>query len=130
MLAPQGFRPARRGELLVPPDTGTLRPGQSCDGLESSNEFGPVVGFQGRLADTSVRLLPPGSAGSKPTCDWMGPLHLGILQESRSCMALRSVGDVKDMQTKLALAGNRPTPRFRFEQCRIRGVAGGATCTR
>ena len=82
--------------------------GKAAMAFESSNEFGPVVGFQGRLADTSVRLLPPGSAGSKPTVIGWGLSISAYSKNLGPAWLFAQWATSKDMQTKLALAGIAP----------------------
>jgi multiple sugar transport system substrate-binding protein len=82
--------------------------GKAAMAFEASNEFGPIVGFPGRLADTSVRLLPPGPAGSKPTVIGWGLSISNYSKRQGPAWLLAQWAASKEMDAKLALVGIAP----------------------
>ena len=75
---------------------------------ESSNEFGPITKFDGRLADTSVRLLPPGAGGSRPTVIGWGLAVSGYSKNTEAAWLFAQWAASKEMQGELALQGIAP----------------------
>lgn len=82
--------------------------GRAAMAFESSNEFGPIMGFQGRLADTAVRLLPPGPGGARPTVIGWGLSVSGFSRNVEPAWLFAQWATSKEMQAHLALQGIAP----------------------
>jgi multiple sugar transport system substrate-binding protein len=82
--------------------------GKAAMAFESSNEFGPIINFPGRSADTTVMLLPPGSGGSRPTVIGWGLSLSAYSKHLGPAWLFAQWATSKDMQGKLAVAGIAP----------------------
>lgn len=82
--------------------------GRAAMAFESSNEFGEIMKFPGREADTSVSLLPPGAGGSRPTVIGWGLSLSNFSRAQGPAWYFMQWATSKEMQTALALQGIAP----------------------
>lgn len=81
--------------------------GRAVMAFESSNEFGPITEFDGRLEDTSVMLLPAGEE-DRPTVIGWGLSMSAFSANQDAAWTFVQWATSPDMQTTLALEGIAP----------------------
>jgi multiple sugar transport system substrate-binding protein len=83
--------------------------GRAAMAYESSNEFGPIMQFPGRLKDSAVALLPPGPGGvSRPTVIGWGLSMSAFSGHKDPAWYFIQWATSPAMQTALALDGIAP----------------------
>jgi multiple sugar transport system substrate-binding protein len=82
--------------------------GRAAMGFESSNEFGPIMQSGARLADTTIRPLPPGPGGSRPTVIGWGVSVSGYSKAVEPAWTFVQWATSKEMQAHLATQGIAP----------------------
>jgi multiple sugar transport system substrate-binding protein len=81
--------------------------GRAVMAFESSNEFGPITEFDGRLEDTSVMLLPAGEE-DRPTVIGWGLSMSAFSGNQDATWTFMQWATSPEMQTALALEGIAP----------------------
>lgn len=82
--------------------------GRAAMGFESSNEFGPIMGFAGRENDLTIRPLPPGPGGLRPTVIGWGVSVSGFSRNVEPAWTFIQWATSKEMQAHLATQGIAP----------------------